>query len=155
MGHYDFKKDLAAEKIMTDRVCDYFNDNNMNVIERNNTKHYDLIVQVDSSQITKFELKEDLKCEETGNVAVEYLCRGKPSGYQVTTAEYYFYLIHTPDKDEKAVIIKTETLKNSLRGGKYKVKSGGDPGSKTKMFVIPYEEFISPSFGGSVLNNWN
>ena len=59
---------------------------------------------------SKIEVKRDLKALNTGNVFVEYMSRGKPSGLSTTEADWYCFNL-----GKKYHIIKTKELKNICR----------------------------------------
>ena len=75
----------------------------------------------------KIEVKTDRRTEETGNVYIEYYCRGKLSGIATTQSDYYVYKI---GKDE-AILISTSQLKKKIKqlvrdGKARKDVKGGD-----------------------------
>lgn len=59
----------------------------------------------------KIEVKTDFKALKTGNVFVEYECRGRPSGLCTTEADYYCFFI----SDTTFIMIETEKLKEVAR----------------------------------------
>ena len=92
------------------------------------------------------EVKRDFKVSETGNVAIEFECRGKKSDIAVTKATWWAIVL---DGDifthEVIIFIKTTRLKEIARD-MYKNKGfviGGDKGSNTKMVLIPVSEFFT------------
>lgn len=58
------------------------------------------------------EVKTDRLAHKTGNVFIEFECRGKPSGIATTTANYWIYKIEETDT---AVIVPVERLKSICR----------------------------------------
>jgi hypothetical protein len=92
--------------------------------------------------IVTIEVKEDFTCEKTGNVGMEYSCRGKPSGISVSKAEYYIYKLHTKD-GIVYVMHKTGILKNMIEEKKYfTTVNGGDKGSDSLNYLFKYNQFI-------------
>jgi len=87
----------------------------------------------------KIECKRDRKTKDTGNVAVEFRYRGKPSGIAVTKADWYCFII----TDNVIITIKTDVLKDIARGF-YRlgsvVKGGDDDASD--MILIPIEDLV-------------
>lgn len=86
----------------------------------------------------KVEVKTDRMAHKTGNIAVEYECRGKPSGISTTEADYWAFIIYSGNY---IVITKTEMLKKIAR---YwfthgKVVAGGDDNA-SMMVLIPIKE---------------
>jgi len=60
----------------------------------------------------KIEVKYDGDISNrTGNVYVEYECRGKKSGIATTESDYYVFKL----SDERAIVIGTEQLKSRIR----------------------------------------
>ena len=86
------------------------------------------------------EVKSDRLAHKTGNVYIEYECRGRPSGIATTTAHYWIYRI---EENNIAIIIPTERLKVICR--KYftdgKIMLGGD-NNLSKGFLIPLIQLI-------------
>jgi hypothetical protein len=85
----------------------------------------DLIVSKPFSH--KIEAKEDKKCELYGNVAIEFFCRGKPSGIDVTESDLWIETVHCPDRTVRVYLLETKNLKNLIKEKKYwKMKPMGD-----------------------------
>jgi hypothetical protein len=73
------------------------------------------------------EVKRDFKFADTGNIAVEGSCNGKPSGIMATEAEWWAYVLDGPGYDgEVVVLMKTERLRKLI--APLPVRSGGDKG---------------------------
>ena len=70
------------------------------------------------------EVKRDFRASQTGNVFVEFFCRGKPSGIATSEADYWAFVIGTG----YVVILPTKALKEIVELHKEKglVMSGGD-----------------------------
>ncbi len=139
MAHYNFEKDLAdghkAEEEAKALIAVFFNVP-IEDITNNATKEYDL--KINSSQLC-FEVKNDLMAHLTGNLAIEYESRGKASGIATTKAQYWIYKFNN-----QYYLVKSELLKKELLEDKnyFRMVTGGDPGSNTKMFLIKVTEFI-------------
>jgi hypothetical protein len=87
------------------------------------------------------EVKTDRLAIKTGNIAIEYECRGKPSGIAATKADWWA-IQYT---DGAILFIKTERLKEICRR-LYKTsanKSGGDDNA-SKMILVPLKELLHP-----------
>lgn len=70
----------------------------------------------------KLEIKKDMLAKKTGNVFVEYMSRGKPSGIQRSEADYYCFvveqlIIFIPTKELKLLIAPFKGTKRDVRGG--------------------------------------
>ncbi len=131
MAHYNFRRDLEigqqAEKEAAEKLKKYFNCD----IEFNHDSRYDIKTTLGHISRT-YEVKTDLLCGKTGNLALEYECRGKPSGITTTEADYWIYKL-----DDGFYRISTKELKNLIAVGKYsRMVTGGDKGSNTKMFLF-------------------
>jgi len=90
----------------------------------------------------KIEVKYDRIAHETGNVFIEYVSRGKPSGISTTDADYWVYKI---EKTGCAIVLPVPFLKDKLREY-YKedmyLKDGGD-NNTSKGFLIPIQKLIT------------
>ena len=83
-----------------------------------------------------YEVKTDVFVspkKDSGNLVVEFESRGKPSGINVTEADYYVYYM---PKLNEVWNIKMDDLKNLIDNNNFKKVSGGDVGSDTKMYLI-------------------
>lgn len=137
--HYNFKKDLAdgqlAEREAIEKLQTHFPE--ISDFRQSDTKGYDIEGVFDSQRIT-FEVKNDLMAHKTGNVAIEYECRGKPSGLTTTTADHWIYKFNN-----SFFLFKTEVLRQHLFTDKlyFREVTGGDAGSFTKMYLVKVVEF--------------
>ena len=91
------------------------------------------------------EVKRDFKVSDTGNVAIEYECRGKPSGIAITKAKWWATMMDGEIyKGELIVLIRVGRLKRIAK--KYKNTRrdiwGGDEG-RARMVLVPIEELVS------------
>lgn len=91
---------------------------------------YDFIVCKDNIE-HKVEVKSDRLGFKTGNICIEYECRGKASGINKTTADYWLYFIISEKTDcyKIPVVELKELVKNS------RSVSGGD-GKLAKMYLL-------------------
>lgn len=83
-------------------------------MEYNNDFRYDLKVgQVEEEwlagllQSKTLEVKRDFRASQTGNVFVEFFCRGKPSGIATTQADHWAFILD----DGIVIMLPTERLK--------------------------------------------
>lgn len=90
------------------------------------------------------EIKSDYIVQQSGNVAIEYECRGKPSGISTTKAAYWWIFFSGKWYfDEVSIIIETERLRGLARHY-YKegcTADGGDDNA-AKMVLIPKEALL-------------
>lgn len=78
------------------------------------------------------EVKRDLMAYKTGNMAIEYESRGKPSGIATTEAEYWAYIV---EGSETVILVEVERLKSVAR--KYgRLVVGGD-NNTSKLVLVP------------------
>lgn len=134
--HYSFEQDLYQAAQTEEQVAQWFADEGHEVIELNNDYRYDIKVKLKTGGVVLIEVKEDFMCKKTGNVAVEFQCRGKPSGIARSEADYIIYKVHTPDDVELLAISKRKLI-NLINTEQYhSIKVGGDSGSETKMYLF-------------------
>ena len=101
------------------------------VLEFNSNFRYDLKIGqlqeqwlaevLDSSTL---EVKRDFKASQTGNVFVEFFCRGKASGIATTEADYWAFILD----EEIVVILPTSKVKALVEEAQEegRVVKGGD-----------------------------
>jgi hypothetical protein len=148
-SHYNFKKDLPAAKACERQVALHLEEVlGFKWIDRDNllrekksdydTRH---LTPNGKKQIT-IETKQDLRCEETGNVGVEYHCRGAPSGISITKADFYMYKVWEPSGAIGLYVAKTEVVKQMIRDKLWcRWVNGGDPGSNSLNYLFTLEVF--------------
>lgn len=132
MGNYNFWKDLeSAKEIEKEAVNALSRHLELENVQFNNDYKYDFVVTVRGKQ-KKYEVKHDIMSTKTGNMAVEYECRGKFSGILTTEADYWIYKL-----DSDFYLIALEKLRSLIDDQKYfRLVTGGDRGSNTKMFLF-------------------
>lgn len=146
MGHYDFVTDLAisveTEREVARLVKRYFGDDVQ--IQFCNDNRYDLIFDYEGKPFS-IEVKEDFSCMNTGNVCVEFECRGKPSGIAVSKANFFIYKVHESPVRHGYYICSTKTLRKQIEIGAYfrTFQAGGDAGSGTKGYLFKLDKFKS------------
>ena len=145
MANYKFHKDLAVAKKTEQNIADILTERGYEVVGFNDDKRYDLEILNEGKRVLA-EVKEDFKCRETGNVALEYECRGKPSGIMATKAAVFIYKIWMSESDYELHIIPVRKLKQQISEREYVRKVvGGDWGSNTKMYLFRHRDFIKHS----------
>ena len=94
---------------------------------------------IESKQI---EVKTDKICQRTGNIFVEFESRGKESGINTTTANYWVYCLWTDKfKEQTYVFIPTRRLKKLIKEKEYRVSNCGDNWT-SKGYLIPKEDLL-------------
>lgn len=116
----------------------------------NNDFKYDLKVgQIGEQLIASIftdktiEVKRDSWIGRSGNIAIEYESRGKPSGIATSKADYWIIIFSGEYNDEIGFFIESERLKKIARfyylAGN--IKSMGDSNT-SKAVLIPIEELV-------------
>lgn len=91
----------------------------------------------------KVEVKLDRWAQVTGNIAVEFENRGKPSGILKTRADYWCFVIEIKGSQDLMIMIDTERLK-SMTKHHYeigRIKRMGDNNMSTSV-LIPLKELV-------------
>ena len=89
----------------------------------------------------RIECKRDFKAHITGNLFVEFECRGKPSGISTTEAEYWVFIVGPHDNDLRAYLTTTDRLKVLYQNAKRKVP-GGD-GMLSMGALVKVEDLVA------------
>lgn len=98
------------------------------------------LAQLLNSNGTKVEVKRDFQASTTGNVAVEFMCGGKPSGISVTQADWWaFALSGDYYNDEVIVLIKKKRLERLLLPSR--IRKGGD-NNKAEIYLVSVQELV-------------
>lgn len=142
MGNYDFVKDLSLATTTQTEVADILQDvYGFEILGFDNTNKYDILAKYKRREYT-FEVKEDFMSEDTGNVALEFSCRGKPSGIETSRADFYIYKLHRKNGVE-FVLHTSKTLKDMVKKALYhRIVNGGDPGSNSLNYLFSYAIFV-------------
>ncbi len=93
------------------------------------------------------EVKRDFAASTTGNFAVEFMCRNKPSGISTTKADWWAF-VPSGDfyNDEIVVLIKTKRLERLLVSKR--IVRGGD-NKCAELYLLRVEELLKPLPGTS------
>ena len=142
MPNYNYKQDKPIANVTEKEVALILTSiYNAMILEFGHTNEWDIKAKI-NGKIFTFEVKEDFTCERTGNVGVEFECRGKPSGISVSKADFYIFKIHTPNRI-LIYLFKTKQLKGMITEGKYfRIVNGGDIGSGSMNYLFKYDTFI-------------
>ena len=160
--NYNFDDDLKDGK-KGEQVIRFFVESTLGqrYIKDNDTSAYDLLFEDENIDGITYEVKTDLWEKDwgkggSGNMAIEYKCRGKSSGIGVTKAKYFvYYLVNVSDK--QIWLIETQKLQELLLREKFPSKTVGEThyGSDEKVakcYMIPRfeykDEFDIYSFDG-------
>jgi hypothetical protein len=147
MGNYNFKKDInigeAGETIVKldlESIGGVF-------ISDNKDNKYDLLMDMplrgkSGYKKVSYEIKTDVFCKpylDTGNIFIEFECRGSDSGISVSEADWFVtYFQHF----REIWYIKTDKLKKLIINNNFKkTELSGDLNSNTKGYLIPRYQF--------------
>jgi len=110
---------------------------NFDTFEFNDTSSHDIKIIKDGIE-TLIEVKSEALAYKTGNICIEYFCRGKPSGISVTKSEYYYIYVVKDEKEYRLFKIPVEDIKNMITDKLYtrECKGGDDMASKMYLFKI-------------------
>lgn len=117
-------------------------------MKHNNNFEYDLEfgqegedIIADMFENKKIEVKRDNWVGRTGNVAIEYKSRGKPSGIATTQADYWIIMFSREYQDKFMFIIETQRLKEVTKKyfNKGSIKKMGDSNTSSAV-LIPIKE---------------
>ena len=92
----------------------------------------------------KIEVKTDFKAYKTGNLAIEIEFNNKPSGIQISEANWWLFNIRIPDKDPLLLMITLKRLRQICTKYMFQGRTvmGGD-NMKSKLVIIPIQEIIT------------
>jgi hypothetical protein len=141
MGNYNFNKDLVIGEKGETVVAKDLESMGGKLITDNKNNSHDLLIEKDNKKI-KYEIKTDDWCKpnrDRGNMFVEFECRGKKSGIEVTTADWFVnYFLHL----KEIWYIKTEDLKQLIKDNDFfQTFDSGDKNSNTRGYLIPREKY--------------
>ena len=112
----------------------YFEDEFLKIIDYNsysrpngNFPFYDFEILDKDFKVVKVEVKADYYIHKTGNIAIEYECRNKPSGINITTADYWAIFEYITKTEYTLYYIPFDIIKKYIDEKKYfKHLYGGD-----------------------------
>jgi hypothetical protein len=142
MANYDFNKDLTVARKTETEVGELLRQlYDAKIIEFCISNKYDILAEIKNGQYS-FEVKEDFMSWRTGNVALEFSCRGQPSGILISKADFYVYKIHGKE-GVRFYLFKTANLLKMISDNAYiRIVNGGDKGSNSMNYLFKYETFI-------------
>jgi hypothetical protein len=82
---------LSFEKMAQERII-YYLDGKYHLISTCSNSEYDF----ELSNGARYEVKTDFKCVTTGNIYIEFLQFGKPSGINKTYSNFYIIIVPYP-----------------------------------------------------------
>jgi hypothetical protein len=147
MGQYDFNADLPLGQLGEGEAISLLSSIGYTFNDTNDTITHDLSMSRPNGDEVTFEIKTDVFCiapslpwlpvEDTGNIFLEYECRGKASGINATQADvfgYYYKNLRIPEM----WFINMDELRDLVNNNDFMTTNdSGDEGSGTKGYLIP------------------
>ncbi len=99
----------------------------------------------EAGRIEKIELKtETWQWEQTGNIAIEFRCDGRPSGISTTEADYWVHELRRDDDTLLYLMFPIERLKQLAREAfaAGHVRYGGGDGGRFDIILIKLSELL-------------
>lgn len=128
--------ELVVARLLNSRFDDLYIS-----MDLNNDCKYD-IKGILAGDLVTFEVKEDIRCADTGNIVVEFESRGIPSGISTTEADFWVFRIHRNNKIHH-YIIGTERLKRLIKEKKYsRIYKMIYTDSKNRVYFFRFRELI-------------
>lgn len=137
MGHYNFKKDLQDSEESVQRVIKFLTDVGCTNLSINDDGRYDIQYNNKIGQLRTAEIKNDLMYKDTGNVAIEFQSRDKPSGISTSLADIWYYVLGDAIYMARTGHIRVYLVQHWDR---FKRVSGGDKGTSL-IALLPISEF--------------
>ena len=88
--------------------------------------------------------------KRTGNIAIEYEYRGKPSGIYATTSDYWFHRLEGVRDEFCTLVFKTSILKGIVDKYKDKLTKNVGDNKASKCVLIPIKDIFNKEFYGNV-----
>jgi len=83
----------------------------------------------------------------TGNIAIEYEYRGKPSGITTTEAPYWLHILEVDGEEFCSLLFKTDKLKELLKTVKSARKVNGGDDKQSKLVLLPLDNLFKAAKG--------
>jgi hypothetical protein len=133
MGYYSFHEDLENAQRTEVELADLLRLRGKVVyVGYNDDNRWDLELTFPDGRFVTVEVKKDMLHERTGNLGVEFESRHKPSGINVTMADWWCFALY-----DGFWVIKTEKLRQLIaQDAHFRVAVGGDVNSFTKMYLF-------------------
>ena len=139
-GQYDFVKDINTGEQGELFIRKFMEAKNFKYINNCKTFHYDLKMGYNGNEYT-YEIKTDVYKKDTGNLVIEFECRNKPSGINLTQADYFVYFY--PFLGEIWTIRCSELRKLIANTKPLIFEGAGDKGSNTKLYRLKKKDIGS------------
>ncbi len=141
MNHNNFRENLSranqGERDVGRILCN--NIPGLVILDYNGDNKYDILTNHPINGQVTFEIKEDIKCAQTGNVVVEYESWGRPSGIMTTVADWWVFRTHINNTIEHYAI-QTYKLKRLIAENRYaRTFQMTTTDSSNKVYFFRYE----------------
>lgn len=117
----------------------------------NNDRRFDIDLQygqvferkvADMLQNKKIEVKTERDMwKATGNIAIEFESRGKPSGINSTEADYWFHNLAVGEDIVMTLVFPTKTLRQYITNTRPRMVRGGD-NNTSRLYLIKLQELV-------------
>ena len=95
----------------------------------------------------KIEIKTERSWwRKTGNIAIEYEYRGKPSGIYKTESDYWFHRLELKEGEFCTLVFPTKILKGIVDKYKGKLTKNVGDNKASKCVLIPIKEIFNETF---------
>ena len=84
--------------------------------------------------------------KKTGNIAIEYEYRGKPSGIYKTESDYWFHRLELKEGEFCTLVFTTKVLKGIVDKYKGKLTKNVGDNKASKCVLIPFKEIFNETF---------
>jgi len=152
MAEYSFRKDIIEGEAGEDYIIDFLTKGwKGTLLEKKKDYTWDFKIDFENSGVQTFESKTDVYCippgevngkvikgRDSGNIFIEFSCRGKDSGIKVTEADWFVYYFKFLGE---LWMIKVQDLEKLIDENNFRVGVGGDPGSNSSGYLIPKNKF--------------
>ena len=95
-------------------------------------------------KISEVKTEKDI-WKSTGNIAVEFRSRSKPSGIQTTKSDYWCHILTENSIVKGIIILPTKEMKKRIKeiraDGKGRLEQGGDNNTSV-LFLLPLKELF-------------
>ena len=151
IDHNDFHDNLSRIQVGEIQVSTILDNSFFDLSmceETNDDNRYDIKGIIGDREVT-FEIKEDIRCADTGNVVVEFESRGKPSGICTTKADFWVFRVHEGYRecDIHHYMIGTNRLKRIINEHKYdRIYKMMHTDSKNKVYFFKYDYLKTVSY---------
>jgi len=136
-GQLDFKKDIKTGEEGEAFIRSFQENLGFTFIHSCKNISYDLKMSYKGQEYT-YEIKTDTYARDTGNMVIEFECRGKASGINATQADYFTYFFPHLGEIWNIRCDRLRWLINETRPHIF--ENAGDQGSGTKLYRLKKNE---------------